>query len=341
MAFNNLHLKNFRSFEDSIYSLDSFTLITGKNGSGKSSVLEALHLLLKFRSFRTSSINSLINHNSDAFQLSCKNNTQIFSLEKKRRVKINKSGYQKDFDKFKTFPLLINNFSLAFLETNKDTRRDFLDYFMFHVKHDYLAEHKKFKKILSSRNRALKNKDEDQIALWTKLLTEQSELITQERKKIFDEIIPSIPAFLNELPLNDKWKEISSSLSFKFIKGWEGESLVEALRESYLADLEKGYTTIGPQKFDLEIKIFGNNSGNILSRGEQKLLILLVFLSFGDFFSNFDNKESIYLIDDLPSELDEENLSLALNALKKIKQQKIITSVKNIENIKFDSVIDL
>ena len=97
---------------------------------------------------------------------------------------------------------------MAFLETNKDTRRDFLDYFMFHVKHDYLAEHKKFKKILSSRNRALKNKDEDQIALWTKLLTEQSELITQERKKILDEIIPYIPALLNELPLNDKWKEI-------------------------------------------------------------------------------------------------------------------------------------
>ena len=52
-------------------------------------------------------------------------------------------------------------------------------------------------------------------------------------------------------------------------------------------------------------------------------------------------KEVIYLIDDLPSELDEENLALALQALKKTKQQKIISSVKNIENIKFDSVIDL
>jgi DNA replication and repair protein RecF len=117
--------------------------------------------------------------------------------------------------------------------------------------------------------------------------------------------------------------------------------LVEALRESYIEDLEKGYTTIGPQKFDLDIKIFGNNSSNILSRGEQKLLILLVFLSFGNFFSNIQDKEVIYLIDDLPSELDEENLALALQALKKTKQQKIISSVKNIENIKFDSVIDL
>ena len=67
----------------------------------------------------------------------------------------------------------------------------------------------------------------------------------------------------------------------------------------------------------------------------------MVFLSFGNFFSSLEDKESIYLIDDLPSELDEENLSLALNALKKVKQQKIITSVKKIENIKFDCVIDL
>ena len=341
MAFNNLHLKNFRSFENSIYSLESFTLVTGKNGSGKSSILEALHLLLKFRSFRTPSINSLINRNSESFNLSCKNNVDILSLQKRRRTKVNKSGYEKDYDKYKTLPLLINNFSLAFLETSKDTRRDFLDYFMFHVKHDYQAQHKKFKKILISRNRALKNKNEDQIVLWTKLLTEQSELITQEREKIFNKIIPFIPVFLNELPLNDKWKEISSSLSFEFIKGWKGVSLVEALRESYLADLEKGYTTIGPQKFDLDINIFETNSGNILSRGEQKLLILLIFLSFGNFFSNLEGKESIYLIDDLPSELDEENLSLALNALKKVKQQKIITSVKKIENIKFDCVIDL
>ena len=68
---------------------------------------------------------------------------------------------------------------------------------------------------------------------------------------------------------------------------------------------------------------------------------MLVFLSFGNFFSNIQDKEVIYLIDDLPSELDEENLALALQALKKTKQQKIISSVKNIENIKFDSVIDL
>ena len=71
------------------------------------------------------------------------------------------------------------------------------------------------------------------------------------------------------------------------------------------------------------------------------LLILLVFLSFGNYFSNIQDKEVIYLIDDLPSELDEENLALALQALKKTKQQKIISSVKKIENIQFDSVIDL
>ena len=85
----------------------------------------------------------------------------------------------------------------------------------------------------------------------------------------------------------------------------------------------------------------GEKSGNILSRGEQKLLILLVFLSFGEFFSKLENKNLIYLIDDLASELDQKNLNLAMQFLNITKGQKIITSVKKIENESINQLIDL
>ena len=84
---------------------------------------------------------------------------------------------------------------------------------------------------------------------------------------------------------------------------------------NYEEDLLKGYTKSGAHKFDLEIKVLGEKSGNILSRGEQKLLILLIFLSFGDYFTTSQDKNVIYLIDDLASELDDKNLSLALEFL--------------------------
>ena len=103
----------------------------------------------------------------------------------------------------------------------------------------------------------------------------------------------------------------------------------------------KGYTKSGAHKFDLEIKVLGESSGNILSRGEQKLLILLTFLSFGNYLEDLQNKQIIYLIDDLPSELDEKNLNLALEFLALSSSQKIITSVNKIENKTIEHLIDL
>ena len=79
----------------------------------------------------------------------------------------------------------------------------------------------------------------------------------------------------------------------------------------------------------------------MLSRGEQKLLILLTFLCFGEFISEYTEKNVFYLIDDAAAEFDEENLILALNSLEKVKGQKIISSIKKPENIKLNNVIDL
>ena len=78
-----------------------------------------------------------------------------------------------------------------------------------------------------------------------------------------------------------------------------------------------------------------------MSRGEQKLLILLTFLSFGEYLLNNVSKKIIYLIDDLPSELDQNNLDLAFNFLRNFKGQKLITSIKKLENTHVDQLIDL
>ena len=180
MYLSRIHLINFRPFSDIVFNLQETTLITGRNGSGKTSVLEAIHVLLKSRSFRTSSINSLINREKENFILNAKLDGDLLVFEKKRRNLATNNGYKTEDYKFKNFPILINNFSLAFLESDKEIRRKFLDYFMFHVKHDYVDNLKKFKKTLSTRNMALKKNNEEEINIWTKLLVEHAEKITKE-----------------------------------------------------------------------------------------------------------------------------------------------------------------
>ena len=341
MYLSKIHLVNFRLFSDSLFDLQETTLITGKNGAGKTSVLEAIHVILKSRSFRTTSMNSLINFNEDNFLINAKLDSKTLTFEKKKRSAPVNNGYKTLSYKYENFPVLINNFSLAFLESDKEVRRRFLDYFMFHVKHDYIESHRKFKKTLSTRNRALKKNNEEEINIWTKLLLKQAEKITADREEILNQVTAEIPQFFKKLPLDERWKDIGNKLSLKFNRGWEEGQLIEVLRSNFQEDMRRGFTKFGPQRFDLEINILKEKAGDVLSRGEQKLLILLIFLCFGEFISEKIGKKVFYLIDDAAAELDEENLILAFKSLEKVNGQKIISAIKKPENIKLNNVIDL
>ena len=340
MCLKKLHLLNFRSFKDFLLPIENSALIYGDNGAGKTSILEGIHFALKSKSFRTTSINSMINKDADFFRISSDIYDCKRALEKRTGKALIKENYD-SFDKYDLLPLLINNFSLRFLEQNKDVRRDFIDYYLFHVKHEYLDKLKRFRKILHSRNKALKIKDKDQIGVWTKLLVEESYEINKDRKEIISMVIENLKSNILEKINDEKWKKILGSLEISFFSGWIGEDLEISLRKEYEEDLKKGYTKSGAHKFDLDVEVYNEKSGNIMSRGEQKLLILLTFLSFGEYLLNNVSKKIIYLIDDLPSELDQNNLDLAFNFLRNFKGQKVITSIKKLENTHVDQLIDL
>ena len=337
MSFSKIHLNNFRSFKSSSFNLGKNNLILGKNGAGKSSFLEAIFFILSKKSFRTSSLNAMVNFESSFFKVDAILNEEKFSFTKdlSSSIKSIEGNFQNNF-----LPLILNNFSLNLLEAPKENRRSFIDYLMFHVEHDYKTNHLKFKKALAQRNRALKKSSSSELKSWTKVFIDLSQKLTKMKLEFIDSFLKSFPTFVDTLSIPKGLKDKFKSISITYDKGWK-DNLLEELRESFVKDQARGFTSLGPQTSDLSVKINKQDSGNILSRGEQKLLILLIYLFFIKTYNDLRPNKTIFLLDDLPSELDEKNLDLALNLLQSADCQLFITSLENLEKYEFDFVIDL
>ena len=337
MSFSKIHLNNFRSFKSSSFNLGKNNLILGKNGAGKSSFLEAIFFILSKKSFRTSSLNAMVNFESSFFKVDAILNEEKFSLTKdlSSSIKSIEGNFQNNF-----LPLILNNFSLNLLEAPKENRRSFIDYLMFHVEHDYKTNHLKFKKALAQRNRALKKSSSSELKSWTKIFIDLSQKLTKLKLEFIDSFLKSFPTFVDTLSIPKELKVKFKSISITYDKGWK-DNLLADLRESFVKDQARGFTSLGPQTSDLSVKINNQDSGNILSRGEQKLLILLIYLFFIKTYNDLRPNKTIFLLDDLPSELDEKNLDLALNLIQSADCQLFITSLENLEKYEFDFVIDL
>ena len=339
MPLKKINLNNFRSFDNLTKTLGTKNLILGKNGAGKSSLLEAIFFLFKSKSFRTSSLNSLIKFDSPNLLAEGLFNDSKISIYKEKGGRLKNLSESPEIEKI-ILPMVINNFSLNLLEAPKENRRSFVDYLLFHVEQDYKKNYSYFKKALAQRNRALKKGSLNEVKSWTNVFVDSSLLITKSKLNLITFFIENFGPFLTSIDLPENLKKKYEAVTIKYYQGWE-ENLLEELREVYSKDKIRGYSSLGPQTSDLSIKINSQDSGNILSRGEQKVLILLIYLFFinNKYESNID--EFILLVDDLPSELDDINLEIALKALRKTKYQLFITSLERIEKYEFDCVIDL
>ncbi len=337
MLLSKINLHNFRSFKNSSFNLSKRNLILGKNGAGKSSFLEAIFFILSKKSFRTSSSNAMINFESNFFKIDAILDGEKFSFSKDltSSVKLEGEKFQNNF-----LPLVLNNFSLNLLEAPKENRRSFINYLMFHVEHDYKTDHLNFKKALAQRNRALKKSSYSELKSWTKVFIDLSQKLTKKKLEFIDSFLKSFPTYVDSLSIPENLKDKYKEISIAYNQGWN-ENLLEELRQSFVKDKARGFTSLGPQSSDLSVKINKQDSGNILSRGEQKLLILLIYLFFIKTYNDLRPNKTIFLLDDLPSELDERNLDLALNLLQEADCQLFITSLENLEKYEFDFVIDL
>jgi len=192
---------------------------------------------------------------------------------------------------------------------------------VFHVEHRFFPAWQRLQQLLRQRNAALKSQlAVDEIALWDKQLIPIANDIDQHRLQYVDQLHPIFNELLQQLLPN-------VSLKLRYYRGWSAEKEIEAvLASAFNKDLQFGYTQFGPQRADLQLYTEKNvPAHDVLSQGQQKLASYAIHLAQGLLLQETMAVSPIYLIDDLPSDLDPDKRQLISEILNTLQSQIFIT----------------
>ena len=292
-----------------------------------------MHVLGTARSFRTGSPRSQITHGEAHYLI----HGQLRTRSQRRRD----LGVQRDA-KGNTvlrvagetarsssrladeLPLLVlNAASFDLLSGEPANRRRFLDWGVFHVKHEQREHRRRFQRALTQRNHLLRRDklDHAQLAPWNQDLALHGEALATARRHFLQSLAP-----LFERMMADLAPEIGP-VALGYRPGWDSTlSSAEVLARGEASDRLQGYTQSGPQRADMRVTVDGHLAADTLSRGQQKLLIAMLKLAQGQLLAR-EQASVLYLIDDLPAELDQGRCERVCNLLRDIGAQTLVTCV--------------
>jgi len=332
MQLTRVRLDQFRVFEQAEWRPGpGFNLVLGDNGAGKTSLLEAVHLLGHGRSFRGRVRDGLVRHGSPALEVYAEWSD---GAQRAHRAGIRHSGSsweaRLDGESVATLAelcaaLAVVSFdpgSHELISGGAEHRRRFLDWALFHVEPGFLDTWRRFARSLRQRNALLKTRPPGgQLDAWDDELAEAGERLNALREQqvahwqpmLFDELASSLPEL--------------GPPRLVFIPGWRRHerSLRASLEAGRERDLALGYTASGPHRADWRVDFEGLPGRDGLSRGQTKLLALAATLSQAAQFAGRRGEWPVIALDDLGSELDREHQARVLSRLAATDAQLLLT----------------
>lgn len=358
MPLEILKIHNGRNLKE--YTLEPhplFNIIYGANGTGKTTILESIYLLLRSRTFRSSKYKSFINHESNSCSIfsrfSSISSTDFygsFTLGISRSKDLTQPILHLNSKKINSLSKITNLVVLGLitpesfnlLDAGPSIRRKFIDWGVFHVEPRFLSDWRSYKKILSSRNSLLAKYSKDikinkllskeqfqLLECWTPQLVELNNKLDKYRLNQIDNISIFFQDFLKCFS-----ESLSNELELKYYQGWNKDLSYDVfLKEKIHDDLYAGFTRYGTHRGELKITFRKNLARDILSRGQKKIVIICLILAQFKYLINYDsNREhNLLLLDDIDSELDESNLSILFEILHTFNCQILVTTTNKLK----------
>jgi DNA replication and repair protein RecF len=334
MSILHLSIQRLRNLQQVDVAFDvGINLLYGLNASGKTSVLEALHMLALGRSFRSLKLASVIAQgHTDCLLFAKIINSQgvTDSLGMSRRldgdhsVRLNGENLASTVQLASLLPIqLIDPNSAGLIEAGPSVRRQYLDWGVYHHNPGFFGLWKQAQRLLKQRNSALKcgTMSASVRASFDPGLVEVAEQLSGLRRAYLELLEPvffQLLAGLVDLP----------DLRLGYYSGWTANrDYAEVLEETLQRDLRLGYTQRGPQRADIKLTMHGVNAVERLSRGQQKLVVVALKLAQGKLLSEVEGRKCVFLVDDLAAELDWSHRREICQQLVNLDTQVFVTSV--------------
>ncbi|MFN2611515.1 MAG: DNA replication/repair protein RecF [Actinomycetota bacterium] len=329
MEVLSLDLIDFRNYEQAHVELSGgLNVIIGRNGQGKTNLLEAISVISTLGSHRTSSNASMVRHGADACIIRARIDSEghqvSIDVEIKRsggiRFLVNKVGVDRGNVQDVLVGVIFSPEDLSLIKGGPEERRRFIDHASARTRPLAAAERHEFERVLKQRNGVLKASQTNPRALhtldvWDEHFVKAGASLVRERLQTLSQIGARAaqryiaiagegepPSFGYEA----SWQNMQGSLAPTDIdESAIADGIGDALRSALTRDLERGLTTVGPHRDDISIELDGQDARVFASQGEQRSLALSMRLAERDVIIDIRNKRPVLLLDDVFSELDD------------------------------------
>ena len=301
-----LRLQNFRCHQDYQVELPSeLTIITGPNGSGKTSLIEAMYLAYQGKSWRSNfdQIRRQTSHQlSDWWRVDltdqAKETTRTIKYQSgQKSFTINDRTYYRLPLVMKVPVILFEPGDMQLLYGSPTRRRQFIDRFIAQLEPVHQRELNKFNRVLKQRNILLKQDDysAEELMIWDIQFSDLSSTISQRRRQYLQDI--------SEM-LSVEYQQIAGSNQMVQLRFSPGAPTTSQAIMHRLTGSHDRLTTIGAQKDDYKFIFGGSEAKSVASRGENRTIIFALLSIITKLARQQYGDQVVVLLDDIDSELD-------------------------------------
>ncbi|HPE75981.1 MAG TPA: DNA replication/repair protein RecF [Draconibacterium sp.] len=315
MQIEDISIVNFKNLKEVQIEFSSkLNCFIGKNGAGKTNILDAVYYLSFCKSFSTTVDLLNINHEESFFMLngnyqrleSTENISVGFKKGGGKQFKRNTKVYKKLLEHIGLLPLvMITPSDVNIILGGSDERRKFMDGVISQYNQNYLDDLQKYNRALQQRNNLLRqfalnrNFQVDLLELWDIQLIEYGKRIHDERREFVEKLIPVFQRYYSFISQDNE------KVSLVHESGLYNNDFEELLKESIVKDRAVQFTTQGIHKDDLVFYLGDYPIRKLGSQGQMKTYLVSLKLAQFDFVKEISGLKPILLLDDIFDKLDQ------------------------------------